>query len=157
MADVLTKEQRHKNMQHIKSSDTKIEVLLRKALWQKGYRYRKNYKELPGKPDLALTKYKIAIFCDGEFFHGENWNSTLGERVRHGHNNEYWQKKIERNMARDNEVDQQLNDLGWTVIRFWGNEIKKHPDFCLKAVEECIMEKKVESYEVWSFGEDDEC
>ena len=62
MADVLTKEQRHKNMQHIKSSDTKIEVLLRKALWQKGYRYRKNYKELPGKPDIALTKYKSHVW-----------------------------------------------------------------------------------------------
>ena len=70
MADVLTPEQRRKNMQHIKSNDTKIEVLLRKALWNKGYRYRKNYKKLPGKPDIVLTKYKIAIFCDGEFFHG---------------------------------------------------------------------------------------
>ena len=68
MADVLTKEQRHKNMQHIRSNNTKIEVLLRQALWRKGYRYRKNYKELPGKPDIVLTKYKIAIFCDGEFF-----------------------------------------------------------------------------------------
>ena len=66
MADVLTPEQRRKNMQHIKSNNTKIEVLLRKALWRKGYRYRKNYKELPGKPDIVLTKYKIAIFCDGQ-------------------------------------------------------------------------------------------
>lgn len=73
MADVLTKEQRKKNMQHIRANDTKIEVRLRKALWGKGYRYRKNYKELPGKPDIALTKYKIAIFCDGEFFHGKDW------------------------------------------------------------------------------------
>ena len=73
MADDLTKEQRRKNMQHIKSSDTEIEVLLRKALWGKGYHYRKNYKNLPGKPDIALTKYKIAIFCDGEFFHGKDW------------------------------------------------------------------------------------
>ena len=71
MADVLTPEQRRKNMQHIRSNDTKIEVLLRRALWEKGYRYRKNYKKLPGKPDIALTKYKIAIFCDGEFFHGK--------------------------------------------------------------------------------------
>ena len=62
MADVLTPEQRRKNMQHIRSNDTKIEVLLRRALWEKGYRYRKNYKKLPGKPDIALTKYKIAIF-----------------------------------------------------------------------------------------------
>lgn len=68
MADVLTKEQRHKNMKNIRGTDTKIEIILRKALWAKGYRYRKNYSELPGKPDIVLTKYKIAIFCDGEFF-----------------------------------------------------------------------------------------
>ena len=73
MADVLMSEQRRKNMQHIKSNDTKIEVILRKALWARGYRYRKNYKALPGKPDIVLTKYKIAIFCDGEFFHGKDW------------------------------------------------------------------------------------
>lgn len=71
MADVLTPEQRRKNMQHIESNNTKIEVLFRKALWRKGYRHRKNYKELPGKPDIVLTKYKIAIFCEGEFFHGK--------------------------------------------------------------------------------------
>ena len=71
MADVLTKEQRHKNMKNIHGKDTKIEVILRKALWNKGYRYRKNYKKLPGSPDIVLTKYKIAIFCDGEFFIGE--------------------------------------------------------------------------------------
>lgn len=71
--DVLTPEQRRKNMQHIKSKDTAIEITLRKALWKKGYRYRKNYKKLPGKPDIVLTKYKIAIFCDSEFFHGKDW------------------------------------------------------------------------------------
>ena len=65
--DNLTKEQRHKNMKNIWSKDTKIEIILRKALWEKGYRYRKNYKTLPGNPDIVLTKYKIAIFCDGEF------------------------------------------------------------------------------------------
>ena len=156
MSDSLTPVQRSKCMRHIRSKDTSIEVPLRKILWHAGFRYRKNFSLLPGTPDIAITKHKIAIFCDGEFFHGKNWSSTLGERVCHCHNNDYWQKKIERNMARDNEVDRQLNDLGWTVIRFWGNEIKKHPDFCLKAVEECIMEKKVDAYEVWSFGKDDE-
>ena len=70
--DRLTKEQRHKNMSHIKSKDTKIEVKLRKALWHKGYRYRKNYSQLPGKPDIVLTKFKIVIFCDSEFFHGKD-------------------------------------------------------------------------------------
>ena len=68
--DRLTPEQRHKNMSSIKSKDTSIELVLRKALWNKGIRYRKNYKELPGTPDIVLTKYKIAIFCDSEFFHG---------------------------------------------------------------------------------------
>ena len=71
--DNLSQEQRHKNIKNIRSHDTKIEVILRRALWNKGYRYRKNYKQLPGKPDIVLTKYRIAIFCDGEFFHGKDW------------------------------------------------------------------------------------
>ena len=72
--DKLTPEQRKKNMRSIKGKDTSIEMILRKALWKKGYHYRKNYKNLPGTPDIALTKYKIAIFCDSEFFHGYNWD-----------------------------------------------------------------------------------
>lgn len=70
----MTDAQRRRNMQSIRAKDTKIEVLLRKALWAKGYRYRKNYKLLPGTPDIVLTKQKIAIFCDGEFFHGKEWD-----------------------------------------------------------------------------------
>ena len=84
MADNLTKEQRHLNMSHIKSTDTSIEIKLRKALWKKGYRYRKNYSVLPGKPDIAITKYKIAIFCDSEFFHGKDWevlNQDYSEEI----------------------------------------------------------------------------
>lgn len=73
MADNLTAKQRKKNMQNIKSKDTKIELALRKALWSKGYRYRKNYQKLLGKPDIVLTKYKIVIFCDSKFFHGKDW------------------------------------------------------------------------------------
>ena len=83
--DVLTPEQRRKNMQHIKSKDTSIEIALRKALWKKGYRYRKNFKGLPGKPDIAITKYKIAIFCDGEFFHGKDWE-ILKPKLEKGKN-----------------------------------------------------------------------
>ena len=142
MADVLTPEQRRKNMQHIKSNDTKIEVLLRKALWQKGYRYRKNYKELPGKPDIVLTKYKIAIFCDGEFFHGKDWE-VLKAKLEKGKNPDYWVKKIERNIQRDEEKDQQLNFMGWTVIRFWGNEIKKNVNECIQVIEETIFDIKI--------------
>lgn len=122
MTDVLTKEQRHKNMQHIRAKDTKIEFLLRKALWAKGYRYRKNYKNLPGKPDIVLMKYKIAIFCDGEFFHGKDWE-ILKPRLEKSNNSSFWISKISRNRERDDEVNKQLLFMGWTVIRFWGSSI----------------------------------
>lgn len=137
--DVLTKEQRRKNMQRIKGKNTSIEVKLCKALWQKGYHYRKNYKELPGSPDIVLTKYKIAIFCDGEFFHGKDWDK-LKARLEKGERGEYWIKKITRNMERDEEVNKQLIFRGWTVLRFWEDEIKKNTDECVKAVEEAIFD-----------------
>ncbi|MBP3195938.1 MAG: very short patch repair endonuclease, partial [Butyrivibrio sp.] len=126
MADVLTKDQRRKNMQHIKAKNTKIEVLLRKELWKRGYRYRKNYDKLPGSPDIALTKYKIAIFCDGEFFHGKDWE-VLKPKLKNSNNSEFWISKISRNREHDSEVNKKLLFEGWTVIRFWGNDIKKHP------------------------------
>ena len=125
--DNLTKEQRHKNMKNIKSKDTKIEVVLRKELWHRGYRYRKNYNELPGKPDIVLTKQKIVIFCDSEFFHGKDWE-VLKPRLEKGNNANYGLKKIERNITRDQEINQQLNFLGWTVVRFWGKEILNNTD-----------------------------
>ena len=146
MADVLTPEQRRKNMRHIKAADTKIEVLLRKALWQKGYRYRKNYKGLPGKPDIALTKYKIAIFCDGEFFHGKDWE-VLKPRLEKGDNSEYSISKISRNRERDDEINKKLLFMGWTVIRFWGNEIKKNTDGCIRVIEETIFDIKLSTVE----------
>ena len=111
MADVLTPEQRRKNMQHIKSTNTKIEILLRKALWEKGYRYRKNYKVLPGKPDIVLTKYKIAIFCDSEFFHGKDW-IQLKLRLENSNNSEFWIKKISKNRERDDEINKKLSFMG---------------------------------------------
>ena len=111
--DNLTPDQRKKNMQHIRSDNTKIETILRKALWDKGYRYRKNYKELPGKPDIVLTKYKIAIFCDGEFFHGKDWE-ILKPKLEKGKNPDYWVKKIQRNIERDEEKDKILNFVGGT-------------------------------------------
>ena len=87
MSDVMTPEQRSRAMSHIKGKDTSIEVLLRKALWHKGIRYRKNYKKLPGTPDIAITKYRIAIFCDSEFFHGYNWETFGGKRYKSGRRN----------------------------------------------------------------------
>ena len=137
--DNLTAEQRKKNMQHIRSDNTKIEAILRKALWNKGYRYRKNYTELPGKPDIVLTKYKIAIFCDGEFFHGKDWE-VLKPKLEKGNNSEYWVKKITRNRERDEEVNKKLLSMVWTVIRFWGNDIKKHTEDCVQVVEETVYE-----------------
>ena len=137
--DNLTKEQRRKNMQRIKAKDTSIEVKLRKALWEKGFRYRKNYNRLPGKPDIALTKYKIAIFCDSEFFHGKDWE-VLKPRLERGDNSQYWVNKIARNRDRDDEINKRLLFEGWTVVRFWGKDIVKIVDECVKVVEEVVWD-----------------
>lgn len=137
--DKLTSEQRHKNMQNIKSHDTKIEILLRRALWKKGIRYRKNLRSLPGKPDIAITRYKIAIFCDGEFFHGKDWE-VLKPRLEKGDNGEFWVSKISGNRERDDKINKRLLFMGWTVIRFWGADIKKHTGECVKVVEEAIFD-----------------
>ena len=135
-------ERSHKNMSHIKGKDTSIEIMLRKALWAKGYRFRKNYKELPGRPDIAITKFKIAIFCDSEFFHGKDWDQ-LKPKIEAGKNSDYWVKKIERNIERDREKDTLLRALGWTVIHFWGKEIEKDLEGCLQTIEEMIFELKM--------------
>ena len=141
--DVLTKEQRRKNMQRIKGKNTSIEIKLCKALWKKGYHYRKNYKELPVSPDIVLTKYKVAIFCDSEFFHGKDWDK-LKVRLEKGEKGDYWIKKITRNMERDEDVNKQLMFRGWTVLRFWGDEIKKNTDECVKVIEEAIFDISME-------------
>lgn len=141
--DNLTPNQRHKNMSHIKNKDTRIECKLRKALWEKGYHYRKNYAALPGKPDIVLTKYRIAIFCDGEFFHGKDWE-VLKPRLKSSNNSEYWIKKIDRNRKRDEEINKQLLFMGWTVIRFWGRDIQKDIEGCVKVIEETIFDNLIE-------------
>lgn len=141
--DRLTKEQRHKNMKNIKNKDTGIEVVLRKKLWDKGYRYRKNDKRLPGKPDIVLPKNKIAIFCDSEFFHGKDWE-ILKPQLEHGKNADFWIEKISKNQQRDEEVNKQLQYLGWTVIRFWGKDIIKHTDECVQVIEETIFSMMVD-------------
>lgn len=151
--DRLTKDQRKKCMKKIKSKNTEIEILLRKALWHKGYRYRKNYALLPGKPDIVLTKYKIVIFCDSEFFHGKDWDKSLRSQILRGNNGEFWEKKISYNMERDKEVDKQLTFLGWSVIRFWGKEIKKDPEECVRVIEEMIFEQGMGLNEL--YDEDD--
>lgn len=132
-------EQRSENMRRIHEKDTKIELVLRKILREHGYGYRKNWAELPGKPDIVLTKYKIAIFCDSEFFHGKDWD-VLKPQLERGNNGSFWIKKIARNMERDDEVNKALLFRGWTVIRFWGKDIIKKPNECLKVIEETIFD-----------------
>lgn len=143
--DRLTPEQRHKNMSNIRAKDTDIELILRKALWHRGFRYRKNYKALPGTPDIAITKHRIAIFCDSEFFHGRVWEK-LKLRLENGSNSVYWIKKITRNMERDRENEQALRSRDWTVLRFWGEDIKKHTNDCVRVVEEAVFERRIEAY-----------
>lgn len=133
-------EKTRKSMQKIRSQDTSIEVILRKRLWHDGYRYRKNYKKLPGSPDIAITKLKIAVFCDSEFFHGKDWEK-LKARLERGKNPQYWINHIEKNMERDQRVDQALAFLDWTVIRFWGKDIKKDLENCVQVIEEAAFEK----------------
>ena len=133
-------------MQNIKGRDTRSEVIFRKALWQKGYRYRKNDKKLPGHPDIVLTRYKIAIFCDGEFFHGKDWDS-LKIRLENSNNSQFWIDKISRNRQRDQEINRRLLFEGWTVLRFWGQDIKKHTEECVRVVEEAIFDGLLDSGE----------
>lgn len=141
----------HKTMSRIRGKDTSIEIALRKALWHRGIRYRKNVKSLPGRPDIAITKHKIAIFCDSEFFHGKDWE-VLRPKLEKGKNPDYWIPKIQRNMQRDQEKDQALIFAGWTVIHFWGKDILKNTDECIRVIEETIFSMQVQSDDL--YGED---
>lgn len=129
-----------KTMSHIHNKDTEPEVELRHALWSKGYRYRKNYSGLQGRPDICITKYKIAIFVDSDFFHGRDWEKTLKEKVANGNNGKYWQMKIQENIDRDNKVDSELRGTGWTLIHFWTSDIKKDLMGCINVVDETVLD-----------------
>ena len=118
----MTKEQRSKNMSHIRSKDTSIELKVRKYLFSLGYRYRVNYKKLPGKPDIVFTKKKIAIFIHGCYWHGHNCNSRYAHISKS--NTNYWNTKIQRNQERDKRNIEQLEKDGWKVIVLWECEIK---------------------------------
>ena len=133
-----TKEQISYNMQQVKNKDSKIEVLLRKELWSRGIRYRKNVNRIYGKPDIVFIGKKIAVFCDSEFWHGYNWEERKKDFKSH---QEFWIPKIERNMERDAEVTAKLESEGWTVIRFWGNEIKKNTAQCADIIEKAVHSK----------------
>lgn len=139
----------HKIMSSIKSKNTQPEIILRKALWQKNLRYRVNYQKLPGKPDIVFTKYKIAVFCDGDFWHGHNWalRGMPSLEIELKKYSEYWKNKILRNIERDNENTQSLKSLGWTVIRLWESDIKNNLDECVATIQETIFETMLQNHE----------
>ena len=132
MPRLVTTAQRSYNMSRIRSKDTKPELLLRKALWAKGIRYRTHTKELPGRPDIVIRKYRLAIFVDGEFWHGHQWEKT---KWRIKSNRNFWVAKIERNIERDKENNEALIALGYTVFRFWGEDVRKSLHKCINQIQ----------------------
>ncbi|WP_178404510.1 DNA mismatch endonuclease Vsr [Phascolarctobacterium succinatutens] len=128
---------RSKIMKSIKGSDTGIEVRLRKALWHKGVRYRKNFKVFDCHPDIVITKYKIAVFCDGNFWHGKELQKRPIK-----HNSSYWNEKIRRNVERDLENTIELRDNGWIVLRFWEDDIQNNLPNCVDDVLRYISIRK---------------
>ena len=147
--DVHNPEQRSKNMAAIKSTATKAEVALGKALWHEGLRYRKNNKTVFGKPDFTFKKYKVAVFVDSEFFHGKDFET----KKKPATNPEFWEKKISRNIERDKEVNEYLTSHGWTVLRFWSNEVKKNINGCVVIIKEVIDKAAAESLSASSLTE----
>lgn len=140
--DKLTKKQRSKNMQAVKSSGSKIEVKLSKALWNLGYRYRKNDKTVYGTPDITMKRYKLAIFVDSEFWHGKDWNE---KKYDFKSNKDFWIKKIERNIQRDKDVNRKLRKDEWKVLRFWGKKVNNNLINCIKKIEQTIEKIRKEN------------
>ncbi len=126
-------------MQAIKSKGSKLETMLAKELWKRGFRYRKNDKRVFGVPDLTFFKHKIAVFVDSEFWHGKDWDR---KKFDHKSNKNFWHQKIQRNIARDKEVNSFLEKNGWITLRFWGKEIQKELLTCIKKIEDTINEVK---------------
>lgn len=139
--EFVTTEQRRKNMRAIRSTGSKIESILAKALFARGYRYRKNDKTVFGRPDLTFKRLKIAVFVDSEFWHGKDW--TPNDK-RFKTNTSYWQQKIARNIERDKEVNKALKEDGWLVLRFWGEQIMKKLDWCVRKIEKAIQKRRAQ-------------
>lgn len=134
-----TDEATSKRMANVKLKRGDGETAIAKTLWHEGYRYWLNYKKLPGSPDIAIQKYHIAIFIDGEFWHGFDWEKRKPRLKR---NREYWIEKIEENMARDVRVDQELLLMGWKSIHFWSKKVQKDLDGCIREIVELVEDKK---------------
>ena len=134
-----TDEATSRRMANVHLKGGAAEEKLAKALWHSGFRYWRNTKKLPGRPDVALQKYHIAVFVDGEFWHGKDWEKRK-ERLQR--NREYWIEKIEENIARDGRVDEQLKAIGWKTIRFWEKDVLKNTDECVSLIIDSINQSK---------------
>lgn len=119
----------------------KMETALAKALWRKGYRYRLNDRKLPGSPDIAVLRYKIAVFVDGEFWHGRDWG-VRKQKLKS--NREYWIEKIEENMERDRRNDVLLEAMGWIPVHFWEKEVKKDLAGCVQEIEGACVQRRID-------------
>lgn len=122
---------RSKRMANIKGKNTRAEVLLRKALWANGIRFRIHVKSMPGKPDIVIRKYRLAIFVDGSFWHGFQWQK---KKVTIKSNAKFWIPKIERNIQRDQANQKLLEDAGYTVMRFWDHDVTNVLSKCLNQI-----------------------
>lgn len=138
-------------MSRVRLKHGKAEMALAKALWHSGYRYRLNYKKLPGSPDIVITKYKLAIFVDGEFWHGHDWEKRKQKLKA---NREYWIEKIEENIARDRRNDILLEEMGWTSVHFWEKNVKKDLLGCVRVIDELSIQHCIEEH-MSAFSEPD--
>ena len=140
-----------KRMSNVKLKGGKAETILAKELWYKGYRYRRNDKRLPGSPDIAILKYRIAVFVDGEFWHGKDWITRKERLVR---NREYWIEKIEENMARDQRNNLALEKIGWLPVHFWEKDVLKNLTDCIEMIDDVALDSLVETIDVCEEQED---
>ena len=124
-----------------KAADTKCERILRSELWRRGLRFRKNVRSLPGKPDMVFTRQRVVVFCDGDFWHGRDWEERK-RKLRKGANPAYWVAKIQANIDRDRRYDEQLKDLGWSVLRIWELDILKSPSDAAAKVMSLVLSKR---------------
>lgn len=140
-----TDEATSKRMGKVKLKRGDAETILAKRLRLAGYRYWLNYKKLPGSPDIAIQKHHVAVFVDGEFWHGYDWENRKQKLKR---NREYWIEKIEENIERDLKVDKELKVLGWKPLHFWAKEVEKDIDGCVQTIIDTIFEERYESIEL---------
>lgn len=129
-----------RHLSRIKASDSRGERMLRSALWQMGFRFRKNVRELPGKPDIVFPRQRLVVFCDGDFWHGRNWRKDR-DRLSAGPNASYWLRKIQSNMDRDKRRNKELIQLGWKVVRVWDSDVRMNPAEATRKVADALLQR----------------